>query len=87
MLPDYISSTFSKLLKKYDLPHVRFHDLRHTAATLMMENGANVVDVKNTLGHSKISITVDWYGQSAKRQASQRTAAIMEEAFSSVENL
>jgi hypothetical protein len=39
------------------------------------------------IGYSKFSMTVDCYGQSAKRQASQRTAAIMEEAFPSVENL
>ena len=36
MSPGYISAAFHDLLKKYNLPHIRFHDLRDTAATLML---------------------------------------------------
>jgi len=76
--PDYLSSRFPALLKKYGFRHIRLHDLRHTAATLMLENGAAPIDVKNTLGHSTLAITTDLYGQHANREASKRTSATME---------
>ena len=41
---------------------IRFHDLRHTAATLMLQAGAPVQHVWRILGHSSIAITVDTYG-------------------------
>ena len=42
--------------------HIRFHDLRHTAATMMLQAGAPIQHVSKMLGHSSISITVDTYG-------------------------
>ena len=44
------------------LPRIRFHDLRHTAASLMLNNGVDVLIVSKRLGHSKPSITLDVYG-------------------------
>lgn len=41
---------------------IRFHDLRHTYATLRLSKGDNVIDVSRQLGHSKIGMTVDTYG-------------------------
>jgi integrase len=41
---------------------IRFHDLRHTAATMMLQAGAPVQHVSKILGHSSIAITVDTYG-------------------------
>ena len=43
--PDYVSHTFHKLLKKYDLPHIRFHDLRHTCASMLLSEGYGLKDV------------------------------------------
>lgn len=43
------------------LPKVRFHDLRHTAASLMLNNGATPLLVANQLGHSKVSMTMNRY--------------------------
>ena len=43
------------------LPHIRFHDLRHTYATLLMKNDINQKAVAAALGHSKSIITVDTY--------------------------
>lgn len=45
-----------------DKPKFRFHDLRHTCATLMIQGGATLVHVKDVLGHATIAITVDTYG-------------------------
>ena len=43
-------------------PRVRFHDLRHTAAALMIAEGAHLLAVKERLGHSSIQVTADRYG-------------------------
>lgn len=59
--PDYITHTLKKLLKKCDLPDIRFHDLRHTHATLLLLQGVNPKIVSERLGHSKVDITLDTY--------------------------
>jgi integrase len=43
-------------------PRTRFHDLRHTAAALMIAEGAHLLVVKERLGHSTIAVTADRYG-------------------------
>lgn len=50
------------LLRNAGLPEIRFHDLRHTAASLMFNNGVDVIMVSRRLGHAKPSITLDVYG-------------------------
>lgn len=60
--PDYISHAFSKLLKKYDLPHIRFHELRHSCASLLIAQGYGLKDVQEWLGHSDIKMTANIYG-------------------------
>jgi integrase len=49
------------LLKKAGLPEIRFHDLRHSAATLLLSNGVHPKVVQEILGHSEISMTMDIY--------------------------
>ena len=56
-----VSEQFLRLLKKYDIPKVRFHDLRHTYATLLMESGVQAKVVQELMGHSSISTTLDIY--------------------------
>lgn len=53
---------FKRLLAIAGLPRIRFHDLRHTAATLMLDAGIPLKVVSEILGHSVISVTVDIYG-------------------------
>ncbi len=53
---------FYRLLDMAGLRRVRFHDLRHTFATLLLQQGESLVYVKDQLGHSSIQITVDTYG-------------------------
>jgi integrase len=50
------------LLKRAHLPAIRFHDLRHTAATLMLDNGVSLVTVSKILGHATPAITATIYG-------------------------
>ena len=53
---------FRKVLNVSRLPKIRFHDLRHTAASMMLNYGISVLAVSRRLGHSKPSITLDVYG-------------------------
>jgi integrase len=59
--PAELSRTFNKLIKKAGVPHVRFHDLRHTHATLMLKQEVHPKIVQERLGHSSITITLDTY--------------------------
>ncbi len=52
---------FKPLLRKAGLPQIRFHDLRHTAATLLLGKGIHPKIVQEMLGHANISITLDTY--------------------------
>jgi len=53
---------FKKILRDSGLREIRFHDLRHTAASLMLNHGIPTIIVSKRLGHSKVSITMDTYG-------------------------
>jgi integrase len=56
-----VTRDFSKSLEEAGLPHVRFHDLRHTMATLAIGSGASLRTVSDALGHSSITVTADVY--------------------------
>ena len=53
--------TFKPLLEEAGLPAIRFHDLRHTSATLLLSAGVHPKVVQERLGHSQISVTLDTY--------------------------
>lgn len=59
--PDYVSKTFDRLARAAELPPIRLHDCRHTAATLLLDLGVPLKVVSERLGHSSISITADLY--------------------------
>lgn len=59
--PDYLTKTLKKVLKQCNLPNIRFHDLRHTHATLLLLAGVNLKVVSERLGHSKTTFTADTY--------------------------
>lgn len=56
-----ISSEFYLIQERQQLPRIRFHDLRHTHATLLLQIGENVKVISERLGHADISITLDTY--------------------------
>ena len=60
-LPNYVTDKFSELLKKNNLPKIRFHDLRHSCASFLINKGFNLKDVQEWLGHSDIKVTADIY--------------------------
>jgi integrase len=59
---DAVYASYKKLLRANGLPDIRLHDLRHTAATLMLQNGDDVKTVQETLGHHTAAFTLDVYG-------------------------
>jgi integrase len=73
-----IKRSFQSACKKAELPKLRIHDLRHTAASRMIEAGINVVDVCDILGHSDLKITMRYCHASIenKRQAVERLGEI-----------
>ncbi len=58
---DLITRSFKPLLQRAGLPDIRFHDLRHTCATLLLLKGVHAKYVQELLGHATISITLDTY--------------------------
>ncbi len=56
-----VRQSFQPLLAKAGLPHIRFHDLRHSTATLLLTLGVHPKIVQELLGHSQIFITLDIY--------------------------
>lgn len=59
--PDYVSHRFNDLLKKYSLPHIRFHELRHSCASMLIAMGWSLKDVQEWLGHSDVKMTANIY--------------------------
>mgnify|MGYP005933883411 CR=1 FL=1 len=59
--PRSVTANFSKLLEMKGLRHIRFHDLRHSCASLMVMNGVSMKQVQEWLGHSTFSTTADIY--------------------------
>ncbi len=59
--PEYVSRRFRELAKEAELPVIKFHAARHTAATLALEAGIDIKIVSETLGHSTTRITQDLY--------------------------
>lgn len=62
----YASSQYKALLRNNGLPDIRFHDLRHTYASMLLSEELSVKAVSNTLGHAKSIVTVDVYGDKAR---------------------
>ncbi|MBQ4310387.1 MAG: site-specific integrase, partial [Oscillospiraceae bacterium] len=59
--PDYVTHAFKRIISKAGLPDVRFHDLRHSFATVYINHGGDLKHLQEWLGHSKIDTTGDIY--------------------------
>ena len=73
--------SFASLLEKAKVPRVRFHDLRHTCATLLFSHNVHPKEVQELLGHANISITLDTYSHVIPGMR-DRAARAMEDALS-----
>lgn len=59
--PNYLSAAFPRLLEVNGLRHIRFHDLRHSCASLLLANGVPMKQIQEWLGHSDFSTTANIY--------------------------
>jgi integrase len=76
--PDTLSSAWRRLVKEQGFPHVRFHDLRHAHATLMLLKGVHPKIVSERLGHASIGITLDTYSHVLPSMQSEAASAVDE---------
>ena len=59
--PNYITARFPKFLQKHGLRHIRFHDTRHSCASLLLKNGVSMKEIQAWLGHSDYETTANLY--------------------------
>jgi len=71
-----VTRSFALALERAGLPHIRFHDLRHAAATFLLAQGFTLEDVKNLLGHSSIVLTSNTYGHVLEQRQVQVAAGM-----------
>lgn len=64
---DYPSEWWRKFTKRHELRHIRFHDLRHSSATLLIEQGASLKAIQERLGHKQHQTTADIYAHVTKK--------------------
>ena len=76
-----VKRSFKPLLERVGLPPIRFHDLRHTCATLLLSRGVNPKIVQELLGHANISVTLDIYSH-VLPDMQEEAAAAMDDVFS-----
>lgn len=78
--PRYVSERFDSLAKAAKLARIRFHDLRHTHATLALQAGVHPKVVQERLGHSDISITLQTYSHvlpGMQEEAAEQVASVL----------
>lgn len=81
--PDSVLHRLHRVLKRAGLPQVRFHDLRHTFATLALQNGVDIKTVSGMLGHFSAGFTLDTYAHvttAAQRQAANTIGNILSQS-------
>lgn len=77
--PQSVSDAFERAVKQVSLPLIRFHDLRHTYATLALDAGMKPWDLSDRLGHSSVAFTLQAYRHAV--QATQESAASVAASF------
>ena len=78
--PDSVNNMLNRVLARAGIPKVRFHDLRHTFATIALQNGVDIKTVSGMLGHFSAGFTLDTYAHvttSAQKEAAQTMGNIL----------
>jgi integrase len=79
--PDAFTARFEALVKRAGVPRIRFHDLRHTYATLALRRNVHPKIVSETLGHSSVSITLDTYSHAIPSMAEDAAQTVADLIF------
>lgn len=78
--PDSVNNMLKRVLERAGIPKVRFHDLRHTFATIALQNGVDIKTVSGMLGHFSAGFTLDTYAHvttSAQKEAAQTMGMVL----------
>ena len=78
--PDYVYNAFKRVLKQYGFKNIRFHDLRHSCASLMVTKGDGINNVQKWLGHSDIGTTANIYAHldfQSKVESAEKMSSIL----------
>ncbi len=78
--PDSVNNMLKRVLERAGIPKVRFHDLRHTFATLALQNGVDIKTVSGMLGHFSAGFTLDTYAHvttTAQKEAAQTMGNVL----------
>lgn len=78
---------FSEFLKKHGFPHIRFHDLRHTFATLLISYNVDVKTVSHKLGHASATTTMNFYVHNLESTDKASAELLEDKLFSNVNNV
>ena len=76
LIPDQVTQEFTAVIKRFDLPHLTFHGLRHAFATMALQAGINPKVVSEALGHSSITITLDLYSHVLPNMKDELASAV-----------
>ena len=66
--PDSLTRSFKRALARHGLPQMRYHDLRHSTASILVDKGWDINDIKEWLGHADISTTANIYAHISHRK-------------------
>lgn len=86
--PDSMKNTLHHVLDKAGLQRIRFHDLRHTFATIALQNGVDIKTVSSMLGHFSAGFTLDTYAHvttAAQTEAANTMGGVMASALDPLE--
>ena len=78
--PGSVNNILKRVLERGDIPKVRFHDLRHTFASIALQNGVDIKTVSGMLGHFSAGFTLDTYAHvttSAQKEAAQTIGNVL----------
>lgn len=81
---DYVSKGFSDLLKRHGLRHIRFHDLRHSCASLLLARGCSLKEIQEWMRHADINVTANTYSH-ISAESEKRMAREMDSILNCVE--
>lgn len=81
IVPDTVTKKFRRLLEDNSLKKIRFHDLRHSCASLLLANGINMKEIQQWLGHSNFSTTANIYSH-LESDSKQNSANVISNVLS-----
>ena len=78
--PNYVTHSFKKVIRQNNLPDIRFHDLRHSCATMLLSLGFSMKAVQEQLGHTQFTTTANTYAhvyEKTKKEIAEKANEVL----------